>query len=123
MVQITFKDMTKLFYFMTFIPKWPKKWIFLHFLHVLAPGGQNMKLRKKMNKMKKFRLVHTFFKCGLRFLIFGQEVPQKLKKMTQKRHKSRVHVFTRCACTRVRAGSQTILNSLGDQTLHMLKVW
>ena len=35
--------------------------------------------------MKNFRLVHTFFKCGLRFLIFGQEVPQKLKKLTQKR--------------------------------------
>ena len=38
-----------------------------------------------MNKMKKFHLVHTFFKCGLRCLIFGQELPQKLKKLTQER--------------------------------------
>ena len=42
---------------------------------------------KKINKMENFRLVHTFFMCGLRFLIFGQEVPQKFKKLTKKGQK------------------------------------
>ena len=34
--------------------------------------------------MKKVRLVDTYLKCGLCFLIFGQEVPQKFKKLTEK---------------------------------------
>ena len=34
-------------------------------------------LKQKNNIMENCRLLHTFFKCGLRFLIFGQEVPQK----------------------------------------------
>ena len=45
------------------------------------------------------------------------------KKSYEKRHKRRVHVFTCCSCTWTRAQAQTISNSLGDQTLHMLKVW
>ena len=46
--------------------------------------------------MENFRLVHTFFKCGLRFLIFGQEVPQKLKKTDPKKG-------TKVGCTFSRA--------------------
>ena len=38
-----------------------------------------------MNKMKKFRLVDTFFKCGLCFFIFSQEMPQNFKKLVESR--------------------------------------
>ncbi len=48
---------------------------------------------------------------------------QNVKKMTKKIGKNSVHDLTRCACTQAHGLAQTILNSLGDQTLHMLKVW
>ena len=35
--------------------------------------------------MEKFRLVHTFFKCGLRFFIFSQEMPKNFKKLVESR--------------------------------------
>ena len=58
------------------------------------------------------------------FLNFRSGSASKIKKNWPKKgHKSRVNVFTRCACTRVCSGSQTILHSLGDQTIHMLNVW
>ena len=62
--------------------------------------------------MKNFRLVHTFFKCGLRFLIFGQEVPQKLKKLTQKRAPKEGACF-HALCVHVRTCTHTsIINHL-----------
>ena len=79
-MHMTFEDMVKLFYFMTFIPK----------LHILAARGKksgfftifgtfrpfwrtSLPERKKNYKMKKLRLVDTFLECGLRFFIFSQE--------------------------------------------------
>ena len=58
------------------------------------------------------------------FFNFQSGSASKIKKNWPKKgHKRKVYMFTRCACTRVCAGSQTILNSLGDQTSHMQKVW
>ena len=102
---------------------WPKKWIFHHFLHVSAILKVFLTEKKKMNQMKKFRLVHTFFNVASVFQFSVRKCLENWKKLPKKGHKSRVHIFTCCACTQVCAGSQTILNSLGDQILHMLKVW
>ena len=72
---------------MNFIPK----------LHILATRGQKSEIltifghisailedflteMEKTQKMKKVRLVDTYLECGLRFFIFSQEMPQKLKK-------------------------------------------
>ena len=73
--------------------------------------------------MKKLHLGHTYLECSLRFFIFSKERLQKVKKLTKKVGKKSVHDFTRCACTQARALAQTILNSSGDQTFHLVKVW
>merc|ERR1712082_106542 len=79
-LDMTFEDMVKLFYFMSFIPK----------LHILATRGTksgfftisgafrpfwrtSLLKWKKNNKMKKLRLVDTYLECGLHFFIFSQE--------------------------------------------------
>ena len=63
---------------------------------------------KKVNKMKKERLVDIYLECGLRFFIFSKERLQNVKKLTKKVGKNSVHDFTRCACTQARALAQTI---------------
>ncbi len=80
--------------------------------------------------MKKLRIIDTYLECGLRFFIFSQkgfkmaaEDIQNVKKMTKKIGKNSVHDLTRCACTQAHGLAQTILNRLGEQTLHMMKVW
>ena len=49
---------------------WQIKWIFLHFLHILAILKDFLTEKKKVNKMKKVRLVDTYLECGLRFFHF-----------------------------------------------------
>ena len=76
-----------LFYFMTFIPKshiLAKKWIFQHFLHILAILKVFLTKKEKMNKIKKLFLDHTYLECGLCFFIFRKERLQKVKKLTKK---------------------------------------
>ena len=74
---------------MTVIPKLhilatrgKKSGFFLPFLGTFRPFWRTSLLKwKKVNKMKKLRLIDTYLWCGLRFFfIFGLEVPQKLKK-------------------------------------------
>ena len=48
-----------------------------------------------MNKIKKLRLIDTFFKCSLRFFIFSQEIPQNFKNLQKKSSKK----CTKVACT------------------------
>ena len=67
--------------------------------HVYARNARVRARRKKMNKMKKLRLVDTFTEGGLSFFIFSLERLQNLKKMTAKSRKK----GTKVACTFTRA--------------------
>ena len=79
-LHLVIEDVGKLFYFMKFIPK----------LHILATRGKKSEMLtifdtfwsfwrtsllkwKKVNEMKKVRLVDTYLDCGLYFFIFSKE--------------------------------------------------
>ena len=78
---MTLEDVTKLFYFMTFIHKY----------HIFS---------KKVNFSPFFTRFGHF--GGLPFFIFSKERLLNVKKL------SRVHVFTRCACMCARTRTQTV---------------
>ena len=64
---MTFEDMVKLFYFMTFIPKSHILAIFLFFLHVSALLKVFLTELEKMNKMKK---LHMTLEDVIKYLYF-----------------------------------------------------
>ena len=102
---MTLEDVKKnFFYFMTFIPKLHilstrgKETVFFTiFGHISAIWRTSLLKWKKVNEIKKVRLVDTYLECGLRFFIFSKERLQNVKKPTKKVGKNSVHDFTRCA--------------------------
>ena len=129
LVEMTLEEVAKLFIFLWlfsyvayFVHQGWKNWYFDHSWTHMGHSGvlPNWKGKKYIN----FFLSHQDLMWW--WPLFFSFSVRKCFKMTnnwQKLAKCSIHISTPCECTWACAQAQRILNTSGDQTLQMLKIW